>query len=154
VADQLLALRSERWNDIVFLSKSVANVGADSADSFVPPSGIGDIAIMEVQVAVTTAATMVASINDWGLEGFIINAAGDTFVDLIGTGRWAKQGASSACAYLSPDPLVLCRQGEKIYLAIPEIDTNASPTGDIAVYVKAVRVQPAVTPAKPIQLVR
>jgi len=159
VADNPLVQRAERWNDIVLLSKSKANIDGEQADTWTPPVGIGDLAVMEMLYVVTAIDVLATLGSDLGCTAYVINAAGDTFVDIIGSVRFVKDGtganALSVCAYFSPDPLVLVKQGERIYVTHGEVDTDATPTGDAALYVKAVRVNAQVSPkVGPIQLVR
>lgn len=157
MAEVALVLRAERWMDIVMLSGSQSNIDAPRADSYTPPAGIGDLAIMEMLYDVSTIDVFATAI-DLGIEAVVLNQAGDVVVDIIGVDRvrLVSNGANAlrAAAYFSPDPLVLLRAGEKIHIVTPEFDTDATPTADSTLYVKAVRVQQPSGPAAPIQLVR
>jgi len=159
VADQTLAQRADRWNDIVILSKSVANIDGQGGDFWLLPAGIGDVAIMEVMVEFSQIDVVKTAYADAGVAGFVQNAARDTTVDFIGNAKFTlkSDGANALglSAYLSPDPLVLMRQDEVLLLQWPEVDTDATPTADVAVIVKAVRVRPLEgTVSGPIRLVR
>lgn len=159
MADIALAIHSERWLDEVVLSATKANIDSDQGDAWVLPPGVGHCAIMEVMVEVSGIATVRTAVEDAGIRGLIINAAGDIAVDFIGNAPWrlvngAPAGAGWVNAYISPDPLVEWKEGEKLELFFPEIDVNATPTGDLRVYVKVVRVRPGVVAPEKLKLVR
>lgn len=156
MADQALLHRSERWLDEVLLAGSKLNVDGDQADTWIPPYGLGDLAIMEIGIDINTLATSVADPTAIGVRIGVVDAAGSSIVDIAGDAPFRRMAANRLEAYISPDPLVLVRQGEKIVIEFPEVDINATPTGDLAVYVKCVRVRPTVVAQNPgpIQLVR
>lgn len=143
MATVTLQLDSERWLDELLLQKRQTDGGgADFNDLWALPSGLGDVAVIEVLVNCVNFATMVASPELLGAELAVVSADTTTVLDIIGTERWSKISADRLSVYFSPDPLVLVRQGETIRLRTPELDTNATPTADIDLYLKAVRVRP------------
>lgn len=152
-----LALAAERWRQEVLLYGTGPNgAGADWSDTLHPPTTIGDLAIIEILISVETIATLVAPAL-LGCQANVVNTlGGNAVVDIIGSVRWQNHQALRASCYFSPDPLVLLRQGEAISIQSPELDSNASPTGDVYYYVKCVRVPmeaPAAPARGPIQLV-
>lgn len=147
-------LTSERWLDQIILSGTYTNENGDHDLTFLIPAGLGDIAILEIDVQALSVATMMANPELNAVRAYVVSAAGDA-VDIVGTQRWSKVWTDRVATYLSPDPLVLVRQSERLKLSAAEVDTNASPTVDIVVTVKAVRVRPIEAPARgPIRLVR
>lgn len=149
------AIIAERWLDEVLITGTIPNVlgGTFFLESFTSPPGVGDLAIMEVGATAFALATInpAAKLGSW-LD--IRSADGATVVDILGTAEWLTVTSDEMRAYWSPDPLVLWRQNEIITITGPELDTNASPTGDLRLFVKAVRVRPVEGAPGPIQLVR
>lgn len=149
------SLISERWLDEILLLATDPNLNGDTATQISLPAGLGDVAIMEVLVDADTAATLMTGPELRGPRAVIINAAGTT-VDIVGVSRWTQRELTvpSLSTYFSPDPLVLWRQNERLELKFQEVDTNASPTVDLAAYIKCVRVRPLEAAGLPVQLVR
>lgn len=149
-------ISSERWLDEILLYGTVADgAGSDWSDALLLPPGLGDVAIMELLVLAETLATAVA-IAEQSVVAQITSPGGSSTVDILGTGKWFRTQALRAAAYVSPDPLVLWHQDERLSIQSPELDSNASPTGDVFYYVKCVRVRPVLAAAsnEPIRLVR
>lgn len=153
-------IASERWLDEVLLTGTAAADagGADVSDTIALPAGLGDVAIMELMIDASPAATIVADavLQNLGVRAAVISGDGSTTVDIVGVHRFYRQAAARAGCYISPDPLVLWRQGELLALTFPELDTNVSPTMDIAYKVKCVRVRPQIVSEQPqpLRLVR
>lgn len=136
-----LTVASERWLDEVVLTTSFVSGGADTNDTFSLPAGLGDVAIMEIELLVVSIATMVATPENLGV-GALIQSAASGAIDFAGVSNWRKVSASRVMAWISPDPLCLWRQDELLQLQFPELDTNAAPTETSVVYIKCVRVRP------------
>jgi len=150
-------LRSERWLDEVLIAGQIANVDGDIAVELSLPPGIGDLAIIEALLDVDSIATLATNIELQAIRWVITNAAGTT-VDIIGVTRWGQREATTIAisTYVSPDPLVLWRQGEILNAKFREVDTNLTPTGDLGIVAKCVRVRPvpASDQPAPLRLVR
>lgn len=163
MATTALTLNAERWLDeVLLLGQGPADVGgATLAEFFSLPAGLGDVAIMSCIIRIANVdAGPVAVITPRGVSVRIFSRDAAKVIDLVGVAPWllASDGANTLefHAYLDPDALVLCRQDELISILSPEIDSDATPTGDLVVYFKCVRVRPIEAPAGqgPIQLVR
>lgn len=161
MAEVAATLTVERWLDEVILQASLtADVaGAPVSETIRLPAGLGDVAIMNVLLRATTIDSIpAANIMPLGVEVLVFNRGG-TQVDHVGVAAWylVSDTATSQrmCAYLDPDALVLWRQDEILTVTSAELDDDATPTGDITVVIKAVRVRPIEAPASNnIQLVR
>lgn len=153
MATVALTLLSERWlNELVFTGVRT-NVGADAADGYTLPAGIGDVALMEALLIVDQIATLVATPELLGCEWTIRNAA-SSITDIVGVSRFQKTTNLKLATYVSPDPLVQWKQDELLFLVYPELDTNVAPTDDHRIVVKCTRI-PLPEPAPgPVQLVR
>lgn len=150
-----LTLLAERWLDEVILEGQVANVDGDVNDDFLPPEGIGDIAILEVLVDVSGIATMMVNPELRGPRVTVLSRASDFIVDFVSVSRWTQIESTTLSTWLSPDPLVLVKSGESIRVRFGEVDVNVAPTGDLSVTVKAVRVNRIVAGGQErLQLVR
>lgn len=161
MATTAATLAAERWLDEVILSAAVADVAGGNLDeSLSLPAGLGDVAILSVMVSITSIATVpVTATIPRGVSATITSADAASLVDVVGAAEWvATEGLAAAFtrarAFIDADALTLWRQGELLRLLGPEMDANASPTGDFAVHVKCVRVRPVALPVGPIQLVR
>lgn len=146
-----LVVLAERWLDQVILYGTTADgVGADFSDTLVMPAGLGDVALMEMQVLIGGITTAIDPANK-GMRADVNTVA--SLVDIIGMAQIYSTGATRMGAYFSPDPLVLVRQEERIGVTGPDLETTA--TGDAHYYVKCVRVRPKEEPAAgPVRLVR
>lgn len=154
-------LLSERWLDEVLIFGSIDNtVGATLTEQFSLPAGIGDVAIMSVLVRMVNIATPpVAAATARGVEVVVIQSGSQSTLDIVGTAEWVAASGdgiafTGVSAYVDPDALCLWRQNELLNIQTPEMDSNASPTGDLRVFAKCVRVRPIETVGGPIQLVR
>lgn len=143
-----MTIIAERWLDEVILNAQVLdNAGATIAEDFTLPAGLGDVAIMSVTVGVfniTTAPTVPETPR--GVQAFVLTPTSQ-LVESIGVAPFvwiagATTVLTRVSAFLDPDALVLMRQNETIRLLAPEMDVDASPTGDLELIVKAVRVRP------------
>lgn len=154
-------LLAERWLDEVIVLCSIDNtVGAQIAENFTLPAGIGDVAILSVLARAVNIATVPgAATAPRGAEIVVVSQDGSTTADVVGVAEWLAVGGSLAAfdqfsAHVDPEALCLWRQGEQLRISSPEMDVNAAPTGDLRLFVKCVRVKPVEAPAGPIQLVR
>lgn len=147
-------LASERWLDEVIVAGSISTISADVEDSLSVPAGLGDLAVMEMEidaVAVTTVSTV--ALNK-GAMVYVTSPDAATTLDIIGTpNRWVECGSLRLQIFISPDPLVLWRQNELIVMRFPRLDNGAT-SFSYAVRVKCVRVRPQVVPERALQLVR
>lgn len=157
-----LTVAAERWLDQVMLLGIVANVaGAAMSESFTLPAGLGDVAILNVSVRFSQLDVGPASvITPRGVSVRIVSPDATTVVDIVGSAPillcFDTATVLEAYAYLDPDALVLWRQTEIMTLLAPEMDSDATPTGDLQINIKCVRVRPIEAPMGqgPIQLVR
>lgn len=129
MADQLLAIRSEREGGQVVLAATVLNVDGAQADTLVLPSGFGDCYIQRAAVNITPIATMMASPELNG-PGMWLVASG-AFSDFLSAQRWSVGYAGNTLsAVWEPFVAALWRDGEKMQVEYAEVDTNATPTAD------------------------
>lgn len=158
-----LTLQAERWLDqVILFANSPANVlGAALSESFSLPPGLGDVALLNLEIrghAIDVVSTGVTPVR--GVRAFILSGDQAAVVDNVGVTPWilTQDGANALeiGAYLDPDALVLWRQNELLSITSPEMDTDATPTGDFQIFAKCVRVRPIEAPAGqgPLQLVR
>jgi len=160
VATTVLTLRAERWLDEVILFGAVADaLGAALSENFALPPGLGDVALMNLEIrghAIDVVSTGVTPVR--GVRAFILSSDASAIVDNVGVEPWyLTQDAANALelgCYMDPDALVLWRQNELLSLTSPEMDTDATPTGDIQVFAKCVRVRPIESAIGPVRLVR
>lgn len=153
MSETTMAIVSERWLDTVVLQATVNDIDGDRDDTWLLPAQMSDVAIMEVVADAETLATIRVNMELAGARLVVINQA-NKVVDFVGITRWSIIRVADASAYWSPDPLVLWRQGEKLALRFPELDINVTPTGDLRLTVKAVRVKVLQPLPETIQLVR
>lgn len=154
---------AERWLDVCILSSgTLADVGgAAMGETFLLPAGFGDCALMSVHAIVQTVdvGPVAAPTVPNGVRFMITNVDGSTYADPVGCAPWYRcfDGTNSVLyqAVVDPDALVLWKQGERLTMNAPELDSDATPTGDLVVIAKVVRVRPIESGiVQPIQLVR
>lgn len=154
MSDIQMTIASERWLDEVLLTGSWVNLDADRVDELILPATIGDVAVMEMEVSVNNIGTYPTSLLK-SVRALIVMAGSVQINDIIGTEEFREVGAGYLSAYISPDPLVIWRQSERLQLVFPELDVNVTPTADATVRVKVVRVSAVDTAVGgPIRLVR
>jgi len=154
-------LTAERWLDEVIIrcGAPADTLGADFAEEFSLPPGLGDVAIMNVIcIGSTIDSEPAANVFPAGVEARIVSSDGTSTVDVVGAAQWFQTAVTATAirmtAYLDPDALVLWRQSELLSFRAPELDDDATPTGDFVAIVKAVRVRPIEGAIGPIRLVR
>lgn len=146
MATTTLTLTGERWLDQVVLSASVADVaGAALSESFLLPAGLGDVAIMSLHARVDNI-DVIATLTNLAAAATIVTPDASTVVERLGPAKWyetqnAANDLEAQCTW-DPDALVLWRQGEILNVTSSELDTDATPTADLRIFVKAVRVRP------------
>jgi len=158
-----MTIIAERWLDEVILSSGLlADVaGAPIGETFLLPAGLGDVAIMSLHAIAQTVdvGPAAASTVPRGLRFMVTSSDGSTYADPVGSAAWylCFDNANSLLyqAVVDPDALVLWRQAERLTMNSPELDSDATPTGDLLVIAKVVRVRPIEEQAPgPVRLVR
>lgn len=161
MATTQLTIASERWLDEVVLQALVADAVTGAVNElFSLPAGFGDCAIMSAHFRATSVdvGPAAAASVPRGVRAMVISQDGSSVVDTVGTSPWYLTfDTATALQYqaeLDPGALVLWRQGELLSVASPEMDSDATPTGDLQAYVKVVRVRLVEQPQDLLQLVR
>lgn len=158
MATTVLTLTAERWLDEVILTASVADVaGAAISESFLLPAGLGDVAIMCAYARIDNIDVLV-DLTNLAAAAAIVTADSSTVVERLGPARWFEtqdvaNDLEAQCAW-DPTALVLWRQSEILNITSSEIDTDATPLGDLRIFVKAVRVRPVASAPAQVRLVR
>lgn len=93
-------------------------------------------------MVVTTIATILAAATEYG-PILTLLSVGSTVADLPFCGKWQRRLTDGVQAWLSPDQVQFWKEGEVLQVVFEEIDTNATPTADLGVYVKVRRLRPA-----------
>jgi len=151
-------LLSERWLDEIVIIATKTDIDAVQADEILLPAGLGDVAIMCIDVRIQTIDVLTTT-TPLGVHAYI--TAGDNsggVLDIAGVGEFlvTQNGANALAlgAFIDPDALVLWRQHERLQLVYGEIDTDATPTADLRARIRAVRVRPQEGAPAPLRLVR
>lgn len=153
-----MVIASERWLDEVILFASRANVDGVQSESYTLPDASGDFAIMSINYRVQQIDVL-SAVARTGVTAQII-APNTGVLDLVGVAEFFTiDGTANALqveASIDADALCLWRQGELLQILHAELDTDATPTADVQVRVKAVRVRDVVAQEvkRPIRLVR
>lgn len=141
-------MRSDRNEGIAVLVATNANMDGDQSLSHALPAGFGQCVIEEVQGFVTDIATVVANPTLQGCSVAVLSENGVTS-DLIGVVGFYPISATALAFRVSPHEKVFMRAQETIIVSFPELDTNVTPTADLAVYVRVLRLMnqaPAMSP--------
>lgn len=152
-----MAVASERWLDEVLLLGSMANLDGQVSDFYALPPGLGDVAILWLEYRIVSIDVL-ATLGTLGVRAEIASSNQAAVVDILGDDlfKTVENGANALgiVANIVPDALTLWRQSEWLHIVHPEMDTDATPTGDAALRVKVVRVRPTVEARQPVRLVR
>lgn len=128
-----LTKRSERLG-VVTLAGLLADLDGDRGDDIALPAGFGDCWVHSAHILVTGIATILADavLVARGVELLVIDASANA-VDHVGTEYWKKQGVDRIATTIQPriGALVQATSGEMMRIAFAEVDTNATPTGDL-----------------------
>lgn len=128
---------AEQW---VLDDSSLANIDGDIATGINMPASFGDCLLLDAMVTVSNIATMRAAPMDAGVRLTIQTPAG-TIIDYIGVARWHQVGATRLCAYFDPMQIRYIRAEEQIAIFFEEVDTNATPTADLAIHLRVRRIR-------------
>lgn len=126
------------------LTNQESNVDGDQALTFTLPPGFGDCALMECSASVATIATVVANPELLGVT-FQLTSPEDVPQDIVFNGRWVKRRVDQLSVWAAPDQVQFWREHEELKMLFAEIDTNATPTADVVVYIKVKRLRPLLT---------
>lgn len=141
---------SERWLDqvIIICTLPADTAGAPMNENIRLPIGLSDVAIMSLhaRASAVDVGPAAAYTVDAGLRAFVVSSDAATVVDPIGVAPWLLTFSQPTnleySAFIDPMALVLWRQNELVQVTAPELDSDATPTGDFNVFIKAVRVRP------------
>lgn len=141
------AIRSERGLGQSILAVSYADVDSDDTLRDGLPPGFGDCLITEVLVSVTGAADLPTDAL-LAVSGPLVQVEiSSGVVDFVGIGRWVKNAGTTAtttegvAAHIIPDEPVFWHEGEDLRIDYAEIDVNATPTGDVTIFVRVQRLR-------------
>lgn len=130
----------DRAFDEACIEWNINNIDGDVASTFDLPAGFGDCALMECSIEVNTIATLQTAFDTSGVWFQLLS--GGVAQDVGFCGRWQLREADRVCAWAAPDQVQFWKENEALLVGFPEIDTNASPTADMAVFAKVRRLRP------------
>lgn len=154
MADYVVTIASERWLDEVLILGTIANPDGARADTMALPPTLGEVAIMKVGFEVAGIDTLMTTPENNGPMVWVVASAAINILDIVGTNRWNLVYTNNLATVVTPDELVLWKPSERLYITMAETDTAATPTGDLSVFVKVVRVRPQAGSPGPVKLVR
>lgn len=131
---------SDRYANQVIVGQTSTDIDGDQARSLVLPAGLGQVLISEVEVNVSSIATMIATPEAAkGVQLRIVDGSG-VIRDFLGSATWRVINATRLCAQVIPDTPVIWKDGEAVRLLHQELDTNAAPTADEEVAIRCLRM--------------
>lgn len=141
----------DRAYDDASLRWAVANIDNDQALYLGLPVGFGDCALMEVSVQVNAIATILADTTTFGPSaGLFDDATTAVPVDVQFSDKWTLMYSDTVHCRIGPDQVQFWKESEVLRVSFEEIDTNATPTGDLTVIAKVKRLRSDITtPAPP-----
>lgn len=142
----LLTIQSDRFVGKTLLVATASNLDGDQGLDFEQPNNFGDCMLEAVRISVTQFATVAASLFELGVSFGIVHTLPLDLADIVGVGKWhlisgTFAAPTSATAFVEPWRSVLWRSGESLRIAFAEVDTNASPTVDLTVQARVVRLR-------------
>lgn len=137
-----MTVRSDRNSGIVLIQGGGSNLDGDQALAFELPAGFGDCRLLDVWADVATIATVVANPELLGCTFNILGTPDSSHRDIVGVSRWQKTGAARLSTQLYPlQDSVLWLSTESLFVIYPELDSNVSPTGDLTVNARVMRLR-------------
>lgn len=130
---------SDRAAEQVIVVGSVENTDGENAHSGSLPVGFGDCLILEGQASIDGNATLVAP-TLMGARVSLVDAAG-TVINPIDVPPIYQTGTVRCAFHFKPDQVVYWKQGELLQVVFPELDSNATPTGDMSIWVTVRRIR-------------
>jgi hypothetical protein len=110
------------------------NVGAVTAATFQVPRELGTVVVVDVCVIVQNIATLATDHEFYGCRMRVLDEGSNQLSPYWSTSRgvnFASQGV--ICNFHGRIPM---RSREKLYIEVPEYDTNGTPTGDVKWWVR------------------
>jgi len=92
-------------------------------------------------VVVSSIATEVANPELQGVHVEIVHTAPVDNADFVGHSRWSSIAGTALGCGVEPFRPVLWRSGESCRVVFQEVDTNATPTGDLSVTFRVLRLR-------------
>lgn len=139
-ATSALTRHSDRWRDQVILRGTAANLDNANLLDFTLPAGFGDCLLLEAYVYVDAIDVLGAAGDNEGVRVTLYDSAGATDRDIVDCPRWTliddTANALAIMAHAIPDEIIFWRENERLRLYTGEIDTDATPTADLIVWVR------------------
>lgn len=147
--DGAIEVRSMRAADQAIYRQRSTDIDGEQNLIVGLPSGEPACMILEVQIDINSLATMMPSVYEVGVAGYVIEVAGLP-VDLLGVTKWRVVSGTFAAgtritAHLKPDQPAIWKLGERVQFLHPEVDTNGAPTADRETYIRVRRLPASYT---------
>lgn len=125
---------------------AVANIDGVQSIYLSLPAGFGDCALLECSAQVSTIATMMTNPTLSGPAFGLFDSEGTAIpVDVQFSEKWILVLADGLHARAAPDQVQFWQENEMLRILFAEVDTNATPTGDLTVLAKVRRLRPTLT---------
>lgn len=139
-----LARASNRIGHEVVLFGSLTPAAGSLSEEFTLPAGFGPCLIEELNVRETNIDVIRTTVETYGVTVFVRDPSG-AVVDVIGTEFWKRTdvgaNALGAETHLKPRNPVFWQQHESLMLVTANPDSDATPTGVLAVRVRVYTMQ-------------
>lgn len=136
-----MRIASERNAMTQLVCDTIINVDAASAASLSLPSGFGDSILVGCSAWAANIATMMVTPELSGAHFAIYGASDGVVHQPIGESRWLKYTTVALQSHVEPIIPALWKTDEILVVQWDEVDTNASPTGDMAFYALVIRLR-------------
>lgn len=136
-----LTVLSDRQSSVTVLHELFSDIDGDQAKALTLPSGFGDCAILHVGVWVAAVATMRANPEIAGPSLILLTPGATANLDPVGEARWVQFSATAVQASVEPYRPVYWQQQEELGMYFAEVDTNATPTADLRVFIRVRRLR-------------
>lgn len=123
------------------VSGSALSGGGPTSFTMGLPAGMGDVLLIDCMAIISGIATVAPLIEEMGAAWAITTPDG-TRRSIVGVGRLLQNSVDQVVT--SPEKMMLpflWRAEEFLFLSVPEVDTNASPTAGWNVWARVVRAR-------------
>lgn len=130
---------------IVVLREVTSNLDGGQDITSGLPAGFGDLIVLDVFYLVQEIATIMSNPELQGPRCQVSENAGGQFVDFVGNGRWVRHDSAAGqvrmSCWIHPRQPTFVRETESLLSEFSEVDTNATPTADLYLYVRGRRLR-------------
>lgn len=143
MTDATATVVSARLRSEATILGTLDNLDGDRADGIRLPVGFGDVILRDVQVRISDITTL-ATLSDVHGCGLVLVDANGEFKAPVGVEFWKQVYGGATTKQVQaffPVRDIIWYSGELLRILFEEVDTDATPTADLAVICRVIRIR-------------